>query len=173
MTSRLNLLAVGSNPKILHYLWRFQSTNKLKLHLVTDELPSSKSITLLDEATNTGHTISPDIIATDIPSLGSTKYDLVLLSHPSLFKIFQIYSSSLVPVIGKKTIIIIESTGFVNLEPFLKNCLPTRPFTRCFLLYIIILTFKHNKILVHWLNYLDLNKLIQQESLQRTHTLNS
>ncbi|CDR46375.1 CYFA0S23e00342g1_1 [Cyberlindnera fabianii] len=123
MTSRLNLLAVGSNPKILHYLWRFQSTNKLKLHLVTDELPSSKSITLLDEATNTGHTISPDIIATDIPSLGSTKYDLVLLSSKSLQDISNI-SSSLVPVIGKKTIIIIESTGFVNLEPFLKNCLP-------------------------------------------------
>lgn len=68
---------------------------------------------------------SPKYIYNDISQIsrGVVPFDVVILSSSSL-QDFQTTSQSLIPYIDEKTTIMIESTGFINLEPFVSLSLP-------------------------------------------------
>lgn len=76
-----------------------------------------------DELINTKIQFQPEILVNNIKQLQTKlKYDIIFLSCKSLQDISTL-AAELVPYLSKNTILLIESTGFVNLEPFLKNCL--------------------------------------------------
>ncbi|CCH41039.1 Styryl dye vacuolar localization protein 3 [Wickerhamomyces ciferrii] len=124
MSSRLNVLSVGANPNLLYYSWKLNNTGKFKFHIFNDELDSSLPITLSNE--EGFNTFQPDVIYSRFDQFSlQTKFDIIFLSSKSLQDISNL-STNLSPFLNSNTIIIVESTGFVNLEPFLKNCLPSK-----------------------------------------------
>ena len=55
---------------------------------------------------------------------GSNKYDIVFISCTSL-QDFQTVCADLVPLLHQKSAIVVESTGYVNLEPFVQLSFPS------------------------------------------------
>lgn len=116
---------VGSHPNLLYYSWKLNNTGDFKLHLLNEEIDPSQEIIISNLDSNDSVVFKPDNIYKEFQNLSlQTKYDIILLSSKSLQDISNV-SSNLSPFLKKNSIILIESTGFVNLEPFLKNCLPS------------------------------------------------
>lgn len=71
-------------------------------------------------------TFKPYEIYQDLSQIspGSNKYDIVFISCTSL-QDFQTVCADLVPFLHKKSAIVVESTGYVNLEPFVQLSFPS------------------------------------------------
>lgn len=122
--NRLNVLAIGSNPNLLYYSLKLQGSSKFNIHTVNQALDAEPEISFIDN--NFGDfKFKPDLVVNELNQLSSkVKYDIFLISSKSLQDISNV-ANSLTPLLNKNSIILVESTGFINLEPFLKNCLPS------------------------------------------------
>ncbi|SCU85139.1 LADA_0D05908g1_1 [Lachancea dasiensis] len=120
--SSLRVLAVGDNTNVLLYAWRIQQSKSVSLVHVS----STKSAEICMETTQYGnetfrfehHYQSIDDMLAG--SGGSSRiFDLVILSASSLQDISSL-AAKLNPVLNLNTKILVESSGFVHLEPFVK-----------------------------------------------------
>lgn len=125
-SSKLNILTVGTRPNLVYYSHKFQQTGKFNVFYINEDLNTSEPITLRDFALNSNFTLRPKISTTSFtdfnPSLRSSniKFDIVFLSSNSLQELSDL-ASNLTPFLNKSSILIIESTGSVQLEPYLKS----------------------------------------------------
>ncbi|ODV71785.1 uncharacterized protein CYBJADRAFT_27885 [Cyberlindnera jadinii NRRL Y-1542] len=116
----LTLLAVGDNPRLLFYTLQFQRTDKFTIHLVNSTLAINEKVKLNDDY------FDPQFIHNSLDNVAKVEFDVVIISAGSLQQMSTL-SAQLAPYLGKTTIVLVESTGFVNLEPFVKNCLTQKP----------------------------------------------
>ncbi|EGW32428.1 uncharacterized protein SPAPADRAFT_67043 [Spathaspora passalidarum NRRL Y-27907] len=118
-TKLLTNVLVGSNPNIAFYAWQFHQTNAVEITIVNNELnptaPVSWKSSVFGNSQYTPHRIYNSL--TQVPD---NKYDIFLLSCSSL-QDFQNVSNEIVPFIDRDSIIVIESTGYINLEPFVST----------------------------------------------------
>lgn len=125
-SSLFRVLAVGNNPNILLYTSRFQLAKSVELYHVSD----SESRSFRVETTAYGkeefqldnHFTSIDHLIQAVKGSGENSsliFDLIILSAASLQEISSL-ASQLNPLINLNTKLFLESSGFVQLEPFVK-----------------------------------------------------
>ncbi|KAG2734948.1 hypothetical protein G9P44_001162 [Scheffersomyces stipitis] len=125
--SAVQVLAVGVNPNVAFYAWRLHETKSVEVTVVNSTLSNS---TIYWTSSSFGDNIGykPQQCyrsVAEIPRKSSVSYDIIVLSSPSL-QDFQKLCSSFAPYMRDDSIILIESTGFVNLEPFVQLCFPKK-----------------------------------------------
>ncbi|SCW03537.1 LAFE_0G12662g1_1 [Lachancea fermentati] len=118
--SSLRVLVIGNNPNVLLYTWRIQQSKSVQLvHVSRSNSPKYTVETNkygADTFTLSDHFETLEDLIKD----GNHKiFDLVILSASSLQEISSL-SSKLNPLLNLNTKILVESTGFVHLEPFVK-----------------------------------------------------
>ena len=119
--SQLKVLIYGNHPNLALYAWRFQFAKSVDLYHVSDSKSNEFSIETQSYGTDTfrlqkhfnGFNELKLSLETD-----SEKFDLVILSASSLQEISSI-TTQLNSVIMNNTKIFVESSGFVQLEPFI------------------------------------------------------
>lgn len=120
--SQLKVLIYGNHPNLALYAWRFQFAKSVDLYHVSDSKSNEFSIETQSYGTDTfrlqkhfnGFNELKLSLETD-----SEKFDLVILSASSLQEISSI-TTQLNSVIMNNTKIFVESSGFVQLEPFIR-----------------------------------------------------
>ncbi|EGV62383.1 hypothetical protein CANTEDRAFT_136308 [Yamadazyma tenuis ATCC 10573] len=118
MSTNIQVLTVGSNPNLSFYAWRLQETNACRVTMVNSELNSRYPLEFTSNALGSAK-FQPYNLVNHLNQLNpSDNFDIVFLSCTSL-QDFQMVSSELVSFIHSNSIIFIESTGYINLEPFL------------------------------------------------------
>ncbi|KAG7696507.1 hypothetical protein KL951_002963 [Ogataea haglerorum] len=130
MTSRYNVLSIGAHPNLAFYNWRLFSSKTCDLTVVS---PSAKSNNTFQwssaqfgnsrySLTTVYESLDPYLSSTDF---SRTKIDYIFVSATSLQDL-SLVSAKLAKVfvaqlsVGAVPAIIVESTNFVNLEPFVK-----------------------------------------------------
>ncbi|KAG0671632.1 hypothetical protein C6P45_000123 [Maudiozyma exigua] len=123
----VKVLLAGNNPNIFLYTSRFQLGKNIELYHVSDSKSSTYEIETLS---NGNQHVSIDNHFTSIANLHEAltssgeekdfKLDVIILSANSL-KDLSSLPAQLKPLLTNKTKIVIESTGFIQLESFLKN----------------------------------------------------
>ncbi|CAN3363732.1 styryl dye vacuolar localization protein 3 [Diutina catenulata] len=117
----MNVLTVGTNANLVFYGWRMSDT--MEVSMCAPSVEGSKVVINSSEA-GKGQVFVPKRIFRSMEEVGlSTKYDVVVLAASSL-QDFQTKCSELVPVLHPDSIVIIESTGYINLEPFVALSFP-------------------------------------------------
>lgn len=126
--SSLQVLALGHNPSILLYTSRFQLANSVELYHISDSESSTFEIETAAYGTETlslqRHYRSIDQLTShrkkDSSLANSPLYfDIVILAAPSLQQLAAI-ATGLTEYINSSTKVFVESTGFVQLESFVK-----------------------------------------------------
>jgi ketopantoate reductase len=120
--SHLNVLVVGENPNVLFYAKQLHESGKFAVHLISKDLNTQQKVRFTGAVTGQ---FDPEFMLNSLEDVKKVSYDVVVLSAHSLQEISTL-STQLSPLLGKNTIILVESTGFVNLEPFVTNCLPQK-----------------------------------------------
>lgn len=118
----LTLILAGSNPNIAFYACKLQETKSCAVTLVSPTIQSEKIRWETPKGEHT--TVTPAAFyhgITDIPS--NNTFDVVILSSTSLQSI-QTDCAMIAPYLSRDTVILIESTGFVSLEPFVRMSFP-------------------------------------------------
>ena len=125
--STVKVLLAGNNPNIFFYTSRFQLRKNVELYHVSDSKSSTYEI---ETQSNGNQHIEIDNHFTSISNLHEAltssgeekdfKLDVIILSANSL-KDLSSLPAQLKPLLTNKTKIVIESTGFIQLESFLKN----------------------------------------------------
>ncbi|EDO14389.1 hypothetical protein Kpol_193p3 [Vanderwaltozyma polyspora DSM 70294] len=132
MSSSLRVLIIGDNPNVVLYASRFQLAKSIMLYHVNNLKNSIVEIETLSypmekfELKNHFNSI-PTMIDSIIKNENKDNsndlfFDLIILSCHSLQELSSL-STDLNKIINKNTKIIIESSGFVQLEPFVKMSL--------------------------------------------------
>ncbi|KAG5421233.1 hypothetical protein I9W82_000323 [Candida metapsilosis] len=118
-----DVLIVGSNPNVSFYAWRLYQVQSVELTIVDLQFEKTRPINW--KSTSLGASqYSPHEAYSTIQELPTHKrYDVVILSCNSL-QDFQATCSGLNKFIHDKTIILVESTGYINLEPFVTASFP-------------------------------------------------
>ncbi|AET38254.1 Svl3p Ecym_2533 [Eremothecium cymbalariae DBVPG len=120
--SHLKVLTVGDNPNVLLYTWRLRQARAVDLYHVSGHKVGQKF-----HVSTSLYGSDYFLIQNQFESLESLKesgggrvpFDLVILSATSLQEISSL-AYQLNPMLKQDTRIFIESSGFVNLEPFVK-----------------------------------------------------
>ncbi|QRG39002.1 hypothetical protein FDK38_003424 [Candidozyma auris] len=117
------LLTVGSNPNLLFYAWRLQNTEACNVTVVDPTIAPSSPIHF--KSTVFGDvSFTPSLTANSVQHLPqSATFDYVILSVPNLQQ-FQDACTQIMPLLRSDALIVVESTGYVNLEPFVVSSLP-------------------------------------------------
>lgn len=119
--SQVQVLAVGSNPNVLFYAWRLQETKSCKVSLVNSLI----KLTIKFDAPEFSKDVmefNPTLYGS-LGQINSSKFDIVIISVSSL-QDFQVICDQLAPLLNDDSVVVIESTGYVNLEPFVLLSLP-------------------------------------------------
>lgn len=123
-SSSLRVLAIGNNPNILFYTSRFQLAKNIDLYHVND----SKSCQFEIETEYYGkdrfelenHFTSIEHLTEALSSKSSEAvFDIIIMSAPSLQELSSL-ASKLTSIIDSNTKIFLESSGFIQLELFVK-----------------------------------------------------
>lgn len=118
-----DVLIVGSNPNVSFYAWRLYQVKAVELTIVDSQFDKTRPIiwksTLLGASQYSPHEAYSSI--QELPS--HKRYDVVILNCNSL-QDFQTTCSGLGKIIHDKSIILVESTGYINLEPFVTASFP-------------------------------------------------
>ncbi|ODQ82261.1 hypothetical protein BABINDRAFT_5255 [Babjeviella inositovora NRRL Y-12698] len=128
MSNRLNILAVGANPFITFYVSRLANVASLDVSVVSQEAAVVAAEGFSWKSTEFGNSCfrpSPSSVfasVTDLTQKPKT-YDCLLMSAKSLQDI-SVVVSQLAGFLTPTATIIIESTGYVKLESFVKLSLP-------------------------------------------------
>ncbi|CAI5757123.1 unnamed protein product [Candida verbasci] len=116
-----NYLLVGQNQNVAFYAWRINQTKLTDLSIINSLLNPNKSI--IWESQQLGSSQYNAKIYSNIKSVPQQeKFDIIILSCNSL-QDFQSTTANLHNVIHENSLIIIESTGYINLEPFVSSTL--------------------------------------------------
>ncbi|SCV03267.1 LAME_0H09054g1_1 [Lachancea meyersii CBS 8951] len=120
--SSLRVLAVGDNTNVLLYAWRIQQSKSVNLTHLSSAKTSEYSVETAQYGSDTfcfeQHFESVDQMLAS--GDGSARvFDLVILSAASLQELSSL-AAKLNPVLNLNTKILVESSGFVHLEPFVK-----------------------------------------------------
>ncbi|RCK63911.1 Styryl dye vacuolar localization protein 3 [Candida viswanathii] len=111
-------LVVGSNPNIAFYAWRLYKTDSLEdLTLVNPQLNKNLPITWRSPQLGSSQYKPHDIYSSLKQVPPSKKFDVVILGCSSL-QDFQGTCVGLKNFIHPDSIILVELTGYVNLEPY-------------------------------------------------------
>ncbi|KAK6455563.1 uncharacterized protein RJT20DRAFT_48159 [Scheffersomyces xylosifermentans] len=117
--SRVQLLTVGTNPNVAFYSWRFFETKTVDVTCVNASLNINGSISWQSPSFGNNIQYRPQHAykaVTDIPK--TSEFDIVTLSCSSLQE-FQKVCTDIAPYLQDDAVILVESTGYVNLEPFI------------------------------------------------------
>lgn len=120
--SQLKVLIYGNHPNLALYTWRFQFAKSVDLYHVSDARSNEITIDTRSYGKNTFQLKNHFHDFAELQRLlqnESNKFDLVILSSSSL-QDFSNITTQLNSVIMSNTKIFIESTGFVQLEPFIR-----------------------------------------------------
>ena len=124
-SSSLKVLIIGNNPNVLLYASRFQLAKSIQLYHVNDSESSVFQMETFsygkDQIHLKNHFPTIPSMISDFSQSGESNpsFDLIILSSDSLQDISSV-ASQLNPIVNKNTKIVIESSGFVQLEPFVK-----------------------------------------------------
>ncbi|CCF59562.1 hypothetical protein KAFR_0H01520 [Kazachstania africana CBS 2517] len=118
--SSLSVLTLGENPNVLLYASRFHLANSVLLYHVSTSTSNTFELDTVSYGNNTfeitNHFTS---IRQMVETSDSLVFDLIILSAPSLQDLSSL-STELTPLVNVNTKIFVESSGFVQLEPFVK-----------------------------------------------------
>ncbi|CUM68039.1 uncharacterized protein PRCAT00005754001 [Priceomyces carsonii] len=122
MTS-IQLLTIGSNPNLVFYAWRLQETKSVEVTVVNPSVNFSGGVNF-DSSISGKINFKPQSSSQSLETVArTTKYDIVILSCVSLQE-FQTLCNDLKEYISDDTLFVVESTGYVNLEPFIQHSYP-------------------------------------------------
>lgn len=114
---------MGQNPTISFYAWRLHATNACSVTMVNSLVDSAAPISwqspYLDQLEFTPNKLVPSVQHLD----ESAKFEVIIISVLTLQQ-FQDVCVLLVPHVNPDTLIVVESTGYVNLEPFVQLNFP-------------------------------------------------
>lgn len=109
---------MGNNANLPFYAWRLQLSKLCTVSVVTQLLDVSQAIRIETLLLNSPAKFEPDYFAPSVGHLPSKSvYDYVILSVANLQE-FQDTCTQIAPHVDSHTLVIVESTGYVNLEPF-------------------------------------------------------
>ena len=108
---------------MLFYAWRLQQTKLCSVTVVDPSVDPNSPISWRSSVFGDA-TFTPDLLASSVSHLPKlATYDYVILSVPNLQQ-FQDACAQIQPLLRRDALIVIESTGYVNLEPFVVSSLP-------------------------------------------------
>lgn len=120
--SSLRVLVVGNNPNTLLYASRFQLAKSVDLYHVSDSQDDVFEVETVaygyDKFKLSNHFTSVSQLLEKYNSSANV-FDLVILSASSLQELSSV-AAQLKPVVNSNTKIFLESSGFIQLEPFVK-----------------------------------------------------
>ena len=124
--SSLQVLTLGSNPNLAFYAWRLQNTGACSVSIVNPSIDAG-SINWSSSAFGKANQYHPYRCSQTLTQIvkGSIKFDIAIICCSSL-QDFQSSCASLLPYLSDEAIVLVESTGYVNLEPFVSSALPSR-----------------------------------------------
>lgn len=113
------LFLVGTNPNLSFYAWRLHESG-CQLSLVNPLLKQNLYVSFDSEYFGDNIRFQPQIFSSFTKLSG--KYDVIILSASSLQE-FQTLNGKIQPFVNDDSLLIVELTGYINLEPFinLKN----------------------------------------------------
>ncbi|SCV02712.1 LAMI_0H02234g1_1 [Lachancea mirantina] len=118
--SSLRILVIGNNPNVLFYAWRLQQSKSVSVIYVSSAALGEIKIETEQYGSETfrfkNHYESVDDL---LKRSEQSVFDLVILSASSLQEISSV-SGKLNALLNVNTKILVESTGFVHLEPFVR-----------------------------------------------------
>ncbi|CEP61970.1 uncharacterized protein LALA0_S04e04786g [Lachancea lanzarotensis] len=120
--SSLRVLAVGENTNVLLYAWRIQQSKSVSLTYLSSLKSADFSVDTAQYGSDKFRFEQHFQNVEELLSSGegnSRVFDLVILSAPSLQEMSSL-AAKLNPVLNLNTKILVESSGFVHLEPFVK-----------------------------------------------------
>lgn len=114
---------MGLNPNLLFYAWRLQNTEACNVTVVDPTIAPSSPIhfklTVFGDVSFT-----PSLTANSVQHLPQlATFDYVILSVPNLQQ-FLDACTQIMPLLRSDALIVVELTGYVNLEPFVVSSLP-------------------------------------------------
>ncbi|QHS76697.1 Svl3p [Saccharomyces paradoxus] len=123
-SSSLRVLAIGNNPNILFYTSRFQLAKNIDLYHVNDSKSCQFEIETeyygKDQFELENHFTSIEHLTEALNSKSSGAiFDIIIMSAQSLQELSSL-ASKLTSIIDSNTKIFLESSGFIQLEPFVK-----------------------------------------------------
>lgn len=124
--SNLQVLTLGSNPNLAFYAWRLQNTGACSVSMVNPSIDAG-SINWSSSAFGKANQYHPYRCSQTLTQIvkGSIKFDIAIICCSSL-QDFQTSCANLLPYLSDEAIVLVESTGYVNLEPFVTSSLPSR-----------------------------------------------
>ncbi|KGR14399.1 hypothetical protein MG5_01136 [Candida albicans P57072] len=119
-------LLVGSNPNVAFYAWRFYQSNSVAVSIVNSSIDSKSPITWKSSQLGTSQ-YRPDNSYSSFKQIPTTeKFDIIILSCSSL-QDFQSICQGLTHLLNQDSIILVESTGYIKLEPYVSTNFPNNP----------------------------------------------
>ncbi|CAK9436185.1 uncharacterized protein LODBEIA_P07430 [Lodderomyces beijingensis] len=126
MSNLQRYLTIGSNPNVAFYAWRLSHTKQIELTVVDSQIDQNKPISFKSSSSIGSTSFSPAYAYTSvkqIPASTGKAYDVVIISCSSLQE-FQTTCFEIAKFVNSKTLLIVESTGYINLEPFISMSFP-------------------------------------------------
>lgn len=128
MVSKLNIITIGSSPNLLFFASKLDKTGRFNTVVVNSQIDVKKPLYFKTASSKSGKETTEiyepaNLVSSLADFKQANKFDIILISSKSLQEISNL-SDQLLKILNETSILIIESSGFVNLEPFIKNCLP-------------------------------------------------
>ncbi|KAG7882736.1 hypothetical protein KL938_003159 [Ogataea parapolymorpha] len=130
MTSRYNVLSIGAHPNLAFYNWRLFSSKTCDLTVVSSSAKSNNTFQWNSlQFGNSRYSLSTVYESLDLylssTDFSRTKIDYIFVSATSLQDLALVFGKLAKLVVAQLSVgsvptIIVESTNFVNLEPFVK-----------------------------------------------------
>lgn len=120
MTTQQNILIIGENPNLAYYGWKLYDSKSCNITIVNSLLdPASQGIIWVSDQGKKAR-YNPERLYKNVSQLPQgVQYDVILLSSSSLHT-FSL-CNQLAPFLGPSTVVVIESTGFLQLESYIQQ----------------------------------------------------
>ncbi|KAM9939707.1 hypothetical protein OXX80_000817 [Metschnikowia pulcherrima] len=119
----MQLLTVGEHPNLAFYAWRLHATKACAVTMVSASLDPETPLEWRSSQLGAA-TFAPKSMVQSLQQLDpSRKYDVVIVSVSNL-QSFQEICAQLSPFLHQNSLIVVESTGYVSLEPFVVSSYP-------------------------------------------------
>ncbi|ODV77927.1 uncharacterized protein CANTADRAFT_23044 [Suhomyces tanzawaensis NRRL Y-17324] len=117
------MLLVGTSPNLAFYAWRLSSLTTPMV--VNPSLDPAAPVTFTSPSLAPRTTSFHPQIYPSIKATPPSSHDIVIIAASSL-QDFQTTCTDLVPLVTENTLIIVESSGYINLEPFVQMSFPPK-----------------------------------------------
>lgn len=119
-------LLVGSNPNVAFYAWRFYQSNTVAVSIMNSSVDPKSPITWKSSQLGMSQ-YTPDNSYSSFKQIpNSQKFDIVITSCSSL-QDFQGICQGLTHLLHQDSIILVELTGYIKLEPYVSTNFPNNP----------------------------------------------